>query len=279
MLFGSHVSIAGGIENAPLNAAKIGCEVFQMFTRSPQGGPAPKITDEIVARFHANVRANGRHVPKEWVVHTPYYINLANAEARIRQNSVRIIREELGRASLIGARYVMFHPGSASGVGETQAMPLVIEGVKTVLDDYDGTARLLIEISAGAGMVIGDRFEEVAEIIAGVGHPDLGVCFDTAHAFASGYDLRDKKAVDATLKIFDQTIGLARLKMFHANDSKIELGGRRDRHEHIGDGCIGKKGFTALVRHPQLQDLNFYCETEPEGTEKDLMTLKHLRDR
>lgn len=274
MLFGAHVSIAGGLENAPVNAAEIGCEVFQMFTRSPQGGPAPKITEEMIATFRARC---SKYKLKEWVVHTPYYLNFASAKPAIRGSSARNVREELERASLLGATYVMFHPGSASGVREGAAMKFVIEGVKKVLDGYDGSAKLLIEISAGAGMVIGDRFEEVAEIIKGVGHPELGVCFDTAHAFASGYDLRDRKAVDATLKIFDQTIGLKRLKMLHANDSKIELGGRRDRHEHIGDGFIGMEGFRAIVTHPKLQKLNLFLETEPEGTERDLKTLKKMR--
>jgi len=275
MLFGAHVSIAGGIVNAPLNAAKLGCEVFQMFTRSPQGGQAPEITEETARTFLATCK---EHNLSEWVVHAPYYINFANAEARIRNNSVRIIREELERASQIKAKYVMFHPGSASGVGEKQAMQFVVDGIKRILDGYEGSTRLLIEISAGAGMVIGDTFEEIAEILDGVGDRALGVCFDTAHAFASGYDLRDAASVHKTLADFDKTIGLSRLKMSHCNDSKVELGARRDRHEHIGNGHIGKKGFDALMHHPVFSKLNFYLETEPEGIKKDLQTLKKMRD-
>ncbi|HWQ99967.1 MAG TPA: deoxyribonuclease IV [Candidatus Methylomirabilis sp.] len=274
MKFGAHVSIAGGVQNAPLNAAKIGCEIFQMFSRSPQGGPAPKLTDTVVASFHDNCRT-GRL--SEWVIHAPYYINLASGAPTIRMNSGRIVREELERGTVLGAAYVMFHPGSAKDVGEPEGSQLVVETMKRLLDGYSGTTKLLIEISAGAGMIIGDTFEEVAEILNGVDNPDVGVCFDTAHAFASGYDLRDKKAIDATMKKFDETIGLKRLKMSHCNDSKVELGAHKDRHEHLGDGFIGAKGFKELVRHPAWKDINLYLETEPDEVAKDLAFLKKAR--
>jgi deoxyribonuclease IV len=274
MKFGAHVSIAGGVQNAPLNASAIGCEVFQMFTRSPQGGPAPKLTTDVVEAFQTNCRL-GKF--SQWVIHTPYYINLASNSATIRSNSARVIREELERGTVLGAAYVMFHPGSAKDVGEAKGTRLVIEMMKKLLDGYSGTTELLIEISAGAGMVIGDTFEEIATILEGVGHPDVGVCFDTAHAFASGYDLRSKKAIDATMKRFDATIGLKRLKISHCNDSKVELSSHRDRHEHIGDGFIGRDGFKALIRHPAWKNINLYLETEPGGVEKDLRLLKKLR--
>lgn len=274
MLFGAHVSSSGGLHNAPLNAAAIGAETFQFFSRSPQGGPAPAITPESIEAFRA---ACDKHTLRDWAIHAPYYINFANAEARIRGNSIRIIREELERGTLLGTSYVMFHPGSAKDVGEAQGIAYVIEGIKKVYDKYEGTTKLLIEISAGAGMVIGDTFEEVAEILEGVGNPELGVCFDTAHAFASGYDLRTKKAVDDTFTQFDTLIGLDRLKMSHCNDSKVELGARKDRHEHLGDGFIGLDGFEAIVHHPKLQHLNLILETEPDGVEKDLQLLKKMR--
>ena len=275
MHFGAHVSIAGGVQNAPVNAGKIGCEVFQMFTRSPQGGPAPALTDEIRTAFAENCRVGGF---EQWVVHTPYYINLCSSDGKIRGNSVRVIREELERASVLGAAYIMFHPGSAKDVGEDEGIRLAVESLKKVMDGYAGSSRLLIEISAGAGMIVGDTFEENAALLDGLGHPDVGICFDTAHAFASGYDLRDKKSLDATLKKFDSIIGLEKLKMMHANDSKIELGGHKDRHEHIGQGFIGLDGFKAIVAHPKLKDVNLYLETEPEGVEGDLRLLKVMRN-
>lgn len=275
MLFGAHVSIAGGVDNAPLNAAKIGCEVFQMFSRSPQGGPPPKLTPEMVESFFKNCEENKL---QDWVIHTPYYINFASAEERTRKNSARIVREELERGSLLKAKYVMFHPGSAKDVGEKQALKYVIEGMKKVYDGYKGSTELLIEISAGVGMVIGDTFEEIATLVDGVDHPKLGVCFDTQHAFASGYDLRTKEAVNETFQQFDKIIGLKKLKMSHCNDSKIELGGKRDRHEHLGEGHIGLKGFDAIVHHPKLAHMNLYLETEPDGVMEDMKKLKKMRN-
>lgn len=277
MKFGAHVSIAGGIQNAPMNAAAIGCETFQMFSRSPQGGPAPKLTTDIVDAF---LKGCEEHDLSDWVIHSPYYINFASGEERTRQSSIRIIREELERGTLINANYVMFHPGSAKDVGEKEAMAHCIAGIKKVLDGYTGTTRLLIEMSAGAGMVIGDTFEELAELLDGIDHPELGICFDTAHAFASGYDLRTAKDVEKTFGTFDKIIGLDRLKMSHCNDSKIELGGHKDRHEHLGKGFIGLDGFKAIVAYKRFTSVfNLYCETDPEGVSEDLKILKKFRGK
>jgi deoxyribonuclease IV len=274
MKFGAHVSIAGGIQNAPARAAELGCEVFQMFSRSPQGGPAPKLTPEVVEEFLARTT---EHKLEQWVIHSPYYINFASGEEKTRKSSIRIIREELERGTLINASYVMFHPGSAKDVGEELAMQHCIEGIKKVLDGYTGTTQLLIEMSAGAGMVIGDTFEELAALLEGIDHPELGICFDTAHAFASGYDLRTQEAVDETFKKFDKVVGLKRLKMSHCNDSKIELGGKRDRHEHLGQGFIGLDGFKAIVHSKKLQHMNLFCETEPDHVAEDIRKLKAIR--
>jgi deoxyribonuclease-4 len=279
MLIGSHVSIAGGIFNAPDNAAAVGAECFQMFTRSPQGGPAPKLTPEIVADFLARCSA---HKISEWVVHAPYYINLASEKEMLRKSSVRVLREELERDSLIGAKYMMFHAGSAKGVGSAEGVKLVIDNCRRILDGYAGSTELLIEISAGAGDVIGDTFEEIAEILHGVDadkslSQKMNVCFDTQHAFGSGYDLRTEETVHDTFAQFDKLIGLSRLKISHCNDSKIELGGHKDRHEHIGDGLIGTKGFKAILHHPKLQHLNLYCETEHELVAEDIKKLKKIR--
>lgn len=275
MYFGCHVSIAGGVINAPTNAQALGCEVFQFFSRSPQGGPAPKLTEDVVAEFAARCKAGGF---KEWVIHTPYYINFGSEEAKTRASSVRIVREELERASVLQAKYVMFHPGSAGKGDRDQALAWTIEGIKKVYEGYEGSARLLIEISAGAGAVIGATFEEVAQILDAVDEPRLGVCFDTAHAFASGYDLRTAEAVNETFALFDELIGLDRLFMSHCNDSKVDLGERKDRHEHLGKGFIGAEAFRAIVHHPKLQHMNLYLETEHDAVEEDLALLKKLRD-
>jgi deoxyribonuclease-4 len=278
MKFGAHVSIAGGVQNAPLNAAVLGCEIFQMFSRSPQGGPAPKLTPDVVDEFRKNCEDNKL---SEWVIHSPYYINFASPLPATRASSVRIIREELERGTVLGAAYVMFHPGSAKESGEKEAVQFCVDGIKKVLDGYKGTTKLLIEISAGAGMVMGDTFEEIAAMLDGVDNPELGVCFDTAHAFASGYDLRTKKAVDATFKAFDKTVGLDRLKISHCNDSKVDIGARRDRHEHLGEGFIGLAGFEAIVQSKKLSHMNLYLETEFDEAKRkhELKLLKKFRDK
>lgn len=275
MQIGLHVSAAGGLWNAPANAKALGCETYQMFSRPPQGGPAPKLTDEIVARFRA---ANEEHGFEAFVIHAPYFINFASSTPRIRHGSATVIREELERGSALGAAYVMFHPGSAKDMGEEEARKATIEGIKKVLDGYTGTTKLLIEISAGAGNVMGDEFEEIAMFLAKIKSKKLGACFDTQHAFASGYDLRTKKAVDATIAHLDKTIGLAHVPMTHCNDSKVPLGGHKDRHEHIGEGHIGEEGFKALARHPKLKHWLFILETPWDGKEKrDLALMKKFR--
>ena len=276
MLFGCHVSIAGGVFNAPLNAAHLGCEVFQMFTRSPQGGATPQLTPEIVAMFKQNMKLAAQ---RECYIHTPYFINFASANNRIRYGSISVVREELERGSLLGATYVMTHLGSYKDLGKEAGFPVVVDGLATMLKDYKGTTEFLIEISAGAGEVIGHTFEYIAEIIH---HPKLkkfaiGVCFDTQHAFASGYDIRTPEAVAETFNRFDATIGIERLKMFHCNDSKAEFNSHKDRHEHLGSGFIGRDGFAALLREPRLQNKNFILETEHDKVRDDLAVLFSLR--
>lgn len=276
MLFGAHVSIAGGHKNAPFNAAKIGCEVFQFFTRSPQGGHVSPITPTIAKEFRAACKETSQ---KEWYVHTPYFINFASVNNRIYYGSINVVREELERASLLGSTYLMTHLGSYKDVDEKDGFKKVVDGLKQTLKGYKGETGFLIELSAGAGEVIGDTFEEVAEIIH---HKDLkkfsiGVCYDTQHAFASGYDIRTPESAKKTLDSFEKTIGLENLKMFHCNDSKPEFNSHKDRHEHIGEGHIGIEGFKNLFSDKRLKNKNFILETEHDKVMNDLECLKKLR--
>lgn len=280
MKIGAHVSAAGGIFNAPTNAAKLGCEVFQVFSRSPQGGPAPKLTNEIVRRFRSEVRAKGQ---SQAVIHTPYYINFASTTPRIRYGSIAIVREELERATLIGAEYVVTHLGSTKDAGPTVGFRKAWRSIQRILDGYRGTAALLMEMSAGAGDLVGGSLDALAALLKNVESKPayrqrVHVCVDTCHAFAAGEDLRTAATVNAFVKKFDRLIGLKRLKLFHANDSKFGLGEKRDRHEHIGQGKIGLAGFRALVHHPKLKAVNMILETPWDaGLQRDVDTLKKLR--
>src|SRR3989344_449157 len=159
---GCHVSILGGIANAPQRAADLGCEVFQIFSRSPQGGPAPKIDKEVVKKFKEEMKKNGQ---ENCYIHAPYYINFASANPKTREASVRIIREELERGSLLGAKCLMTHLGSSRDMPRDKALKLVASGIKAVMKGYKGSTQFLLEISAGAGNTIGNTFEELAYII------------------------------------------------------------------------------------------------------------------
>lgn len=279
MKFGAHVSAAGGVFNAPVNAAQIGCEVFQLFSRSPRGGPAPVLTKEIVGQFKTAMKENQQ---AEAYIHAPYYINLCSENNKIRFGSISILKEELARASTLGVKYVMTHLGSAHELSRDEAVKKVTESVSKILTGYQGSAIFLLENAAGSGNIMGDKFEELSAIIKGVPmavRHHLGICLDACHAFASGYDLRDKKTVDQTLTKFDKIIGLKYLKLIHANDSKTELNSQRDRHEHIGLGKIGQAGFKALINHPKLKNVNLIVETNDDGAGQggDLKVLKKLR--
>lgn len=277
---GCHVSIAGGLFNAPKNAAAFNCETFQIFSRSPHGGPVKPIDKETIELFNAAMEENNF---KDFVIHAPYFINLGSSNPRIFNGSVAVIRDELERGSLIGAKFVMFHPGSFKDLGDKAGMKQAKEALKKILDKYKGTTELLIEISAGAGSVIGDTFEEIAELMDGVKKAKGfgGVCFDTQHAFGSGYDLRNPAVVKKTFTAFDKAIGLENLRMSHVNDSKVEFGSHRDRHEHIGDGNIGKKGFEAILDYWAQKKLAIplILETEHDKVETDIKLIKALRDK
>ena len=170
----------------------------------------------------------------------------------------------------------MFHPGSAKDVGEKEGVKMVVQGLNRILDGYEGSCQLLIEISAGAGMVMGDSFEEIAAFIAGAERgKEIGVCFDTQHAFASGYDLRTKADVEATFKQFDKIVGLKKMIASHCNDSMVEFNAHKDRHEHLGKGHIGIDGFKAIVANKKLAHLDLILETPWDDALKD--DMKYLK--
>lgn len=280
MKIGAHVSIAGGIQNAPINAAKIGCECFQFFSRSPRGGGVKDLTKKQIEEFKNNCK---KHKLTDYYIHTPYYINLASTDNKIKHGSINACRQELERGSQLGAKYIMTHLGSAGERPQKEALKEIVRSIDRILNDYIGITELLIEISAGAGKILGNTFDEIAYILKNIKNKNVGVCFDTAHAFASGYDLRTKTAVTKTLAEFNKIIGFDKLKLIHANDSKVGLGSQKDRHEHIGKGKIGLEAFKTFIKHPKLQKINFIIET-PKGADdstdkQNINLLKKLRKK
>lgn len=275
---GLHVSGAGGLENAPARAHALGCECFQFFSRSPRGGGAP-IQDETARAFRAASRQH--RLPS--YIHAPYYINFASSNNRISFGSVSAVREELQRGTVLGATYVMTHLGSASDLGETAALKQVVERLEVIFDPSKIgkiTTKLLLEISAGAGGIIGDTFEEFSYILKHLKRRNVGICLDTCHLFASGYDIRTPEAIADTVRRYRTQLSLATLKLLHANDSKFGLGERKDRHTDIGDGQLGVDTFRHLLNHPNFRRVDFILETPGEDgrRKKDVMLLKKLRD-
>ncbi len=276
MKFGAHVSIAGGIDKAPGRAHALGCECFQIFTRSPRGGKPPALSKDLVDSFLDS--CSSYNLP-DYYIHTPYYINLASEKKELRRSSVAIIREELERGSVISARYVMTHLGSSKGMDRSRAVDMVTEGIAAILEGSDGLpTELLLENTAGQGETIGDTFEELARILTDVGNPRLGVCLDTAHLLASGYDIRTEASLSGSLAAFSSVINPDRVKLLHGNDSKAGLGEKKDRHEHIGKGRIGKEGFKAVLSSPILKKLDMIVEIPPEEVAPDIEILKRMRN-
>jgi deoxyribonuclease IV len=290
MKIGMHVSAAGGIINAVERAHAKGCEVFQFFDRSPRGGK-PSYSDEDVVEFKKLAKEYGL---EEYYIHAPYYINLASSNNRIRHGSIAILREELEAGTRLGAKYMMFHMGSGKDYEadanvankrnandansyNMKAVELVVKGIDEILKGYKGSCELLIENSAGAGKILGAGFEEIAVILKKIKSKNVGVCYDSCHGFASGYDMRDKKTVKKTFDEFDKIIGLDKLKLFHLNDSKTDFESHRDRHANIGAGEIGAKGFEALINYSKVKNVNAVLETPDVSDEKPLSLNKLLK--
>ena len=270
------------MHNAPERAHALGCETFQMFTRSPQGGKVNPIDLDTIRRFEEQKL---KYDLPEFVVHTPYFINFGSAAKNIYYGSVAVLKDELERANMLGARFVMTHLGSYNGTGREEGAVQVVKALTNILEDYQGKTKLLLEIAAGAGEVIGSSIDELALFSSelhkfkGFG----GICFDTQHGYASGYDIASPEGLQKTFEEFDQKIGLKHLKMSHLNDSKVELGGRKDRHDHIGSGHIGEKGFLNFFRFwvdlEQKYDESrpLILETDHDKVKEDIELAKQLR--
>jgi deoxyribonuclease-4 len=249
---GIHTSIAGSYLNALEAARKLGCNALQIFSASPrmwQGGPS-RIPEVDAAAFRMR-REELRLGPL--VIHANYLINLAAVQPMLRTRSIQAFHDEIVRAISLGADFLVVHPG-ARGEGTAQhAIATIVDSVKQAAKNASmGGLQILIENTAGMGTAVGARLEEVGEILAGLRGLPVGACLDTAHLFAAGYDIKSEGGLASTIGQIDGAIGLENVPVFHVNDSKVGLGGRVDRHEHIGKGKIGAEAFARILRHPRL---------------------------
>lgn len=271
------MSIAGGVAKSLIRGKAIGCETIQIFTKNSNQWRAKPLTPEEIKEFQHKRQETGIDPV---LAHTSYLINLASPDDDLWEKSLEAFQEELERCIALGIPYLIFHPGAHSGAGEDVGLNRVAHALNEAFKRLEDTSvMVLIETTAGQGTGLGYRFEHLAKIIDESFFPErLGVCFDTCHAFAAGYDIRTPEALEGTLEEFDKAIGMELLKAIHLNDSKGDLGSRIDRHEHIGRGKIGLEGFRSLLNHPQLRPLPMVLET-PKGRDmrEDIENLTVLR--
>ncbi len=278
---GAHMSIAGGLYKALSRGQSAGCETIQIFTRNASQWRAKDLSEEAISRFLAARSECDIH---PIVAHSSYLINLASPDNALWQKSCKALIVELQRCAQLEIRAYVLHPGAHTGSGEDAGLQRVTDGLTKALRATDSTdVKILLETTAGQGTSLGRSFEQLAWLIDhAVPEARLGVCFDTAHAFAAGYDFRDAEAYAAMLEQFDSVIGIDRLGLLHLNDSKRELGSHVDRHTHIGEGFIGVEAFRRLVTDPVLNHLPMVLET-PKGPDladdrRNLGLLRSLRD-
>lgn len=262
---GAHESVAGGLHLAFTHIENVGGSALQIFTRN-QRQWNPKAVTEEEQKLFADNWAKSASMPV--ASHASYLVNLASGKADLVQKSITAFTEELKRCALLHIPMVVIHPGSHGGDGVETGLERFITNLDVTLERADNQVTVLLETTAGQGTGLGSRFEELAAIIEGSKYPDkLGVCIDTCHIFAAGYDIRTLEQYKATMDEFDRLVGIERIRFFHLNDSKKGLGSRVDRHEHIGEGEIGLEGFRNLLNDPRFADHPMTLET-PKG--KDL---------
>ena len=286
-MFGSHLSIAGGLHNAALAAEKYGMDTVQIFTKNQQQWRVKPLEDGPVGEWRAHTT---RLKFEQTVSHDSYLINLASPDDRLWQMSIDLFVEELKRCMLLNIPYLVTHPGAHMDCGEETGLKRVAQALDIIHERLPTKKRVIganstpitcLEITAGQGSCLGHRLEHLATILELVKSPQrLGVCLDTAHLFAAGYDFRSRRYAKFVKEI-ELTIGVERVKVWHLNDSKKELGSRVDRHDHIGHGKIGLEGFRPIVRDNRWRNIPKILETPkekaPDGREWDAVNLETLR--
>jgi deoxyribonuclease-4 len=250
MKYGVHISTAGNLPGTPARAQAMGAEVLQFFAGSPRTFKQPNYDDKLAAEF----REAAASINMPTYIHMMYLTAYGTPDDGLRAKSVEAATQTMVNAEKLGVKGVVTHMGSHKGLGLGSVMKLMVESLRQVIEPVKNS-KLLLEISAGSGGNIGNSLEELAAIYEAMGRDErLGFCLDTCHLLAAGYEIRTKEGWDKVLNDFDRLIGLDRLPILHLNDSKFDLDAKRDRHENIGQGFIGDKGFEVILNHPKLKD-------------------------
>lgn len=258
---GAHMSVAGGVSKAVDRAAAHGCESLQVFTKNANRWQSPPLDAAEIRRFRKRLEETGI---RPAVSHASYLINLATADPLLRAQSIAAFADELDRAHALGLLGVVLHPGTCTSGTESEALTRVAQGIRAAFKARPRRSTMvLLEHTAGQGRTLGYRFEHLAEINSQLdGSPRVGVCLDTCHLIASGYDIVSERGYQTTFADFDRIVGIGQLRVFHGNDSKKPCASRVDRHEHIGEGCLGLEPFRRLMHDPRFDGLPMLIETE-----------------
>jgi deoxyribonuclease-4 len=275
MRLGAHMSISGGIEKAVVRGHEVGCEAMQIFTKNSNQWKAKPLTAPEVTAFRDASQAAGIGPV---IAHSAYLINLAAPDEALYEKSIQASLDELQRCEALGIPYVVIHPGAHMGAGEEQGLERIATAIDRIHREIPTLqAAIALEVTAGQGTALAYKFEHFATILERVGAPDrLGFCLDTCHLLAAGYDFRTRQGYDAMMDAWEELVGIERIRVIHLNDSKKDLGSRVDRHEHIGQGYIGTKGFEFLLNDRRLAALPMVLET-PKDDNADVRNLATLR--
>jgi deoxyribonuclease-4 len=273
--FGVHVSIAKSLDFAVDRAKRKGCTTFQIFTRNPRSWQFKELKKEVCSRF---IRKTSKTNIKPVFSHTPYLTNLASPDDEIWNKSIKSLKVEIERCSALKIPFICTHLGSPKSYSNEFGIKRTIKALELIFENDAKEIKILLENTTGKTRTFGNYLEDIFRIILSSKYTNrLGLCFDTCHAFASGYDLRSKNTVNELVEGIENTIGIEKLGLIHCNDSKFDLGEGRDRHEHIGLGKIGDSGFKNLLNNEKLKKTPFICETPIDKRRDDKGNLEHLK--
>ena len=270
MPIGAHMTIGKGVNKALDDALSIGADTMQIFTRNPRGGKAKELSEEEIKLFRTRVEELNFG---PWVAHAPYTVNLASVKTEVREFGIRTLKEDLKRVDFLGGQYLVVHSGAHTGQGTAKGLELLAEALEEILAQSPPTVSILLEGMSGSGSELGAKLEQLKWVLGKLDKPNLGVCLDTAHLFAAGYDVC---RWDELWQRIEEIIGAEYIKAMHINDSAADLASHKDRHASLGEGMIGLQAFQKIVSHEKVRQLPLILETPSElaGWKKEIELLR-----